>query len=93
MALWPIGRALGKINYAQMAIIKDGGPVNKPPTLDGTNYDYWKDAMVTFLKSMGKKAWKSVIKGWKHLVVNFEDGTTSMKPEVEWTDVEDGEAL
>lgn len=52
-----------KINYAQMETIKDERSVNKPHILDGTNYDYWKAMMVVFLKSLGNKAWKVVIKG------------------------------
>lgn len=34
-----------------------------------------------------------MIKGWKHPVVTFEDGTTSLNPKAEWTGVEDEEAL
>lgn len=49
--------------------------------------------MVSFLKSMGNKTGKSVIKWWTYPVVTFEDGTTSLKREVEWNDVEDEEAL
>lgn len=73
--------------------MKDGGSVNKPPILDVTNYDYWKVMIVLFLKSLGNKGWKVVIKGWKHSVITSKDGTTSLKPEAEWTDVEDEEAL
>lgn len=76
-----------------METIKDGGSVNKPPIFDGTNYDHWKAMIVVFLKSMGNKAWKVVIRGWKHPVVTFEDGTTSLKPEVDWNDVEDEKAF
>lgn len=42
---------------------------------------------------MGRKAWKSLIKGWKHSEVTSEDGTTRLKQETEWTDFEDEEAL
>ena len=72
---------------------KDGGSVNKPPILGGTNYDYWKAKMVSFLKSTGIKTWKIVIKGWKYHVITSQDGTTSLNPGAEWTDVEDNEAL
>lgn len=71
-----------------METIKDGGSVNKPPILDSTNYDYWKVMMVAFLKSMGNKGCKFVIKGQKHPMVTSEDGTTSLKPEAEWAYVE-----
>ncbi|MCI19620.1 gag-pol polyprotein, partial [Trifolium medium] len=42
---------------------------------------------------MDNKSWKAVIKGWTHPIVTAEDGTISLKPEAEWTDVEDNEAL
>jgi hypothetical protein len=41
--------------------------------------------MVAFLKSMDNKAWKAIIKGWTHPVVTAKDGTTSQKPEAEWS--------
>lgn len=62
-----------------MNTIKDGGSINKPHILDNTNYDYWKAMIVEFLKSTGNKAWKVVIKGWKHPVVTSEYGNTSLK--------------
>lgn len=49
--------------------------------------------MAVFLKSLGNKAWKVVIKGWKHPMITSEDGTTNQKLEADWTDVEDDEAL
>ncbi|MCH81188.1 gag-pol polyprotein [Trifolium medium] len=52
---------------------KDGGSINRPPVLDGSNYDYWKENMVAFLKSMDNRAWKAIIKGWIHPVVTAED--------------------
>lgn len=66
--------------------MKDGESINKPPFLDGTNYDYYKFMMISFLKFMCNKAWKYVIKGWKYPVINS-------KPKVEWTNVEDDEAF
>lgn len=57
------------------------------------NYDYWKAVVVTFLKSLGNKAWKVMFNGCKHLMITSEDGTTSLKPEVVWTDYEECEAL
>lgn len=67
---------------------KDGGYVNKLPVLDGANYDYWKAKMVTFLKSIDNKTWKVVIKGRKHLVNVYQDGTSSLNLKVEWIDTE-----
>jgi hypothetical protein len=66
---------------------KKGGFVNRPPVLDDSNYDYWKVCMVTFLKSVDRKTWKAIIKGWEHLVVMDKDGktTNSLKPKEDWS--------
>jgi hypothetical protein len=42
---------------------KEGGSINRPPILDGSNCDYWKARMVAFLNSMDNRAWKAVVKG------------------------------
>lgn len=48
--------------------------------------------MVVFLKSLGNKALKDVIKGMKNPMITSKDGITSQKPEANWADAEDGEA-
>jgi len=53
---------------------REGGQVNKPPILDGSNYDYWKVRVTTFLKSIDNKTWKAVLKGWEHPRVKDKDG-------------------
>ena len=65
----------------------EGGFVNRPPILDGSNYDYWKPCMVDFLKSLDSKAWKAILKGWKHLVKLGEYGepTSELNPEEDWS--------
>jgi len=62
---------------------KEGGFVNRPPLLDGSNYDYWKSRMIAFLKSIDSKTWKAVLRGWEHYVALDEDGniTDVLKPE------------
>jgi len=74
---------------------KEGGFVNRPPLLDGTNYDYWKSRMSAYLKSIDNKSWKPVLKGWEHSVVLDKDGnkTEALKPEEEWSATEDEQAL
>jgi hypothetical protein len=74
---------------------KEGGFINIPPILDGTNYDYWKAHMVVILKSIDSKTWKVVIKGWEHPVVMEKDGkaTSALKPEEDWSKDEDELAL
>ena len=59
--------------------------VNRPPILDGTNYDYWKARMVVVIKSLDNKAWKFVVKGWDPPMVVDVDGkdTNVMKDEEE----------
>jgi len=64
---------------------KEGGFVNRPPLLDGTNYDYWKSRMSVYLKSIDRKTWKAVLRGWERPVVLDKDGhkTEVLKPEEE----------
>jgi len=74
---------------------KEGGQVNRPPILDGSNYDYWKVRMTTFLKSIVNKTWKSVVKGSDHPRVKDKDGndTIELKPVEEWSKDADDLAL
>jgi hypothetical protein len=74
---------------------KEGGFVNGPPLLDGTNYDYWKSCMSDFLKSIDSKTWKAILKGWEHPVVldAYGNRTAVLKPEEEWSAAEDKLAL
>ena len=43
--------------------------------------------MSAFLKSIDSKTWKTVLKGWEHLVVIDKDGnkTADLKPEEDWS--------
>jgi len=74
---------------------KEGWFVNRPPMLDGSNYDYCKPHISVFLKSIDIKTWKEILKGWEHPVTLDEDGnrTSVLKPEEEWTAAEDEVAL
>ncbi|XP_057443220.1 uncharacterized protein LOC130735138 [Lotus japonicus] len=73
---------------------KDVGSIHRPPMPDGTNYDYWKARMVTFLRSIDDgKVHKSVLKGWTHPVQTKEGTSTiELKSEVNWSKTEDEEA-
>lgn len=44
------------------------------------NYDYWKVNMVSFLKSMDNKTWKSSLNGLTPPKVTHEDNTQTWKP-------------
>ena len=74
---------------------KEEGFMNRPPILDGSNYDYWKPHTVYFLKSLDSRAWKAVLIGWKHPVKLGENGepTSELKPEEDWSKEEDEIAL
>jgi hypothetical protein len=74
---------------------KDGTIVNKPPLLDGSNYDYWKPRMIVFLKALDSRTWKAMLKGWDHPKVKDANGvdTDELEPEEEWSAAEDTLAL
>ena len=72
---------------------KEGGFGNRPPILDGSNYDYWKPRMISFLKSLDNKSRRAADKGWNHPTITGKDGTTSLKPEEEWRKEEEELAL
>ncbi|KAK2424222.1 gag-protease polyprotein [Trifolium repens] len=74
---------------------KEGGFVNRPPMLTGSNYDHWKPKMIAFLKSIDSRTWKAVLKGWDHPLIVTKEGTSTgeLKPEADWTKEEDEAAL
>src|ERR1044072_578280 len=77
---------------------KEGGSINRPPLLDGTNYDYWKARMTTFLRDIDNKTWKAIVKGWSPPVKTAtEESSATAKPtfkeEADWSKEEDEEAL
>jgi hypothetical protein len=69
--------------------------VNRPPLLDGSNYDFWKSRMAAFFKSIDSKTWKAVLRGWKPPVVldKDENKIVVLKPEDEWSKEDDELAL
>ncbi|KAK2356863.1 gag-protease polyprotein [Trifolium repens] len=64
---------------------KNRGSINRPPILDGSNYDYWKSRMTAFIKSMDQRAWRAIVTGWNHPMVTSEDGSTSLKGVAYWS--------
>src|SRR5204862_5263072 len=87
---------LGEIQEHQLLVNMDkesGGFVNRPPILDGSNYEYWKPRMIAFLKSIDTKAWRAVNTGWTHPTVTGVDGVVSLKPEEAWSKEEEAAAL
>ena len=51
--------------------------------------------MSAFLKSIDRRTWKAILKGWEHPVALDADGnrTAVLKSEEEWTAIEDKQAL
>lgn len=80
------------ISFVQIDNDKEGGNVNWTPILHDLNYDYWKSNMISFIKSMGNKTWKTIIKGWTHPVVTTKDGTRSPKSKAYWSKDKDEES-
>lgn len=72
---------------------KEGGYVNHIRIMYGTTYNYWKACIISFLKSMDNKTWKSVINTQTSLKVTTEDNTKTLNPENNWSKEEDKEAL
>ena len=66
-----------------MDIHREGTSTNKPPLLDGSNYAYWKAMMVSFLKVIHLKVWKSAVNGYS-LPTITTDGVTGPKLEEKW---------
>src|SRR4051812_6954098 len=62
---------------------------NRPPILDGSNYDRQKPRMVVVINSVDCKAWRAVESGWKHPEKILEDGTIVLIPETHWSKSEE----
>ena len=72
-----------------MDFLREGGSVQRPPLLDGTNYSYWKAQMKAFIKSVDEKARKAILTGWDHPMARNDKRESVPKPEVNWTANED----
>lgn len=72
---------------------KEGGSVNRPQILDGTNNDNLKACMAVFLKSRNNETWKVVINGWTPPHVILKDNTKTFKPKKSRSKKEDEESL
>lgn len=67
-----------------MDLIKERESTLKPPII----YFTFSIRMTAFLKSIGSKIWKVVITGWEPPSVT-NDGKTTFKAKIEWSDSED----
>ncbi|VFQ67734.1 unnamed protein product [Cuscuta campestris] len=72
-----------------MGDMEEGANVQRPPLLRGHNYNFWKDRMRAFLKSLGGGVWRSVETGWSEPHKYSDDLTTSrIKPFEEYSRTE-----
>ncbi|GAA0170985.1 hypothetical protein LIER_25129 [Lithospermum erythrorhizon] len=75
-----------------MESFKEGGPISRPPLLDGSHYAYCKVKMIAFLMSIDTKTWKAVSTGWTTPTVT-NDTLVIVKLETDWTGEEDEATL
>ncbi|KAA0048333.1 gag-pol polyprotein [Cucumis melo var. makuwa] len=68
-----------------MEIISEGHSASRPPILDGKNYSYWKPRMISFIKILDGRAWRSLVAGYE-LPMIIVDGVSVPKFEVDWID-------
>ena len=55
------------------------GPLkSKVPILDGSNYQFWKARVRTFIKSIDERAWQCVLKEWTQPTKPSSDETTTV---------------
>ncbi|KAA0025734.1 gag-pol polyprotein [Cucumis melo var. makuwa] len=71
-----------------MEIIREGPSASRPPVLDGKNYSYWKPRMIFSIKTLDGKAWRALVAGYEPPMVTMDE-VSVLKPEVDWTDVEE----
>lgn len=72
-----------------MSFLNEGGSISCPPLLDETNYPYWKSRIWAFIRALDIKAWRSILTGWSHPTIKADDGTVSLKPEIDWSPQDD----
>ena len=63
-----------------MDFLREGGSVQRPPLLDGTNYSYWKARMKACIKSVGEKKWKVILTGWDHPMTRNDKRESVLSP-------------
>ncbi|MQL97005.1 hypothetical protein Taro_029688, partial [Colocasia esculenta] len=47
----------------QRGFVAEGHSINRPPFFDGTDYPYWKNRMMVFLRAQNYEVWRIVEKG------------------------------
>ena len=58
-----------------MVLNREGTSTSKPPLLDGSNYAYWKQRMIGFLKSIDDDVWDIVEEGYSRPTIVVSEQT------------------
>ena len=48
---------------ANRVLLLEGHSIHQPPFFNGTNYSYWKNRMMVFLRSQDYEVWRVIDKG------------------------------
>ncbi|TYK03062.1 gag-pol polyprotein [Cucumis melo var. makuwa] len=56
-----------------MEIITEGPLTSRPSVLDGKSCLYWKPRMIFFIKTLDERAWRSLVAGYKPLMITVDD--------------------
>ncbi|XP_031120834.1 uncharacterized protein LOC116024071 [Ipomoea triloba] len=67
-----------------MEFPREGLSNNRPPTLSGTNYSYWKARMKIYILAQGERVWNDVENEWKHPL----DDNNKAKGRADWSEEE-----
>ncbi|XXG79823.1 hypothetical protein AAC387_Pa09g0814 [Persea americana] len=67
-----------------MVLNREGTSTSKTHLLDGSNYAYWKQMMIGFLKSIDDNFWDIVEEGYSKPTI-VANGQTVSKPKAQWT--------
>ena len=67
-----------------MVLNREGTSTSKPPLLDGSNYAYWKQRMIGFLKSIDDDVWDIVEEGYSKPTI-VADGKTIPTHKAQWS--------
>ena len=67
-----------------MVLNRKGTSTSKPLLLDGSNYAYWKQMMIEFLKSIDDDVWDIIEEGYSKPTI-VADSKIVHKPKAQWT--------
>lgn len=62
----------------------EGASVSCLTMLDSANYAYWKVKMITFIKAIDERVWRSILNDRDNLFIE-ESSVNNQKPKVQWT--------